>query len=138
MARSDRFYEFTSFCINIFGKFWEDAVLGFSCSKSVLNQVLQAQVVNKWKQIIMNEQRIGMPEWIVSHRLHTRVGTITLNVPHRSQRRSTNSLVVTSEQALILAMMEMVVNSVSSIKSMVTEEPLREPSFLNLPVSRPL
>ncbi|MDT2265453.1 transposase [Paenibacillus larvae] len=83
--------------------------------ESVLNQVLQAQVSEiKWKQICYErtENRKAYRNGSYPHGLHTRVGTITLSVPRIRGGKFTTELFSRyqrSEQALILAMMEMVV-----------------------------
>jgi putative transposase len=96
--------------------------------ESILNQVLQAQVTeqldaNRYER---SENRQGYRNGSYPHQLHTRVGTITLSVPRIRGAKFTTELFMRyqrSEQALILALMEMVVNGVSTRKvSGITEE----------------
>lgn len=96
--------------------------------ESVLNQVLQAQVTEQVEadRYERSEDRQGYRNGTYPHQLHTRVGTITLSVPRIRGGKFTTELFMRyqrSEQALILAMMEMVINGVSTRKvSQVTEE----------------
>jgi len=96
--------------------------------ESVLNQVLQAQVSEQVEadRYERTENRQAYRNGSYPHQLHTRVGTITLSVPRIRGGKFTTELFARyqrSEQALILAMMEMVVNGVSTRKvSQVTEE----------------
>jgi len=96
--------------------------------ESVLNQVLQAQVTEQVEadRYERTEDRQGYRNGSYPHQLHTRIGTITLSVPRIRGGKFTTELFARyqrSEQALILAMMEMVVNGVSTRKvSQVTEE----------------
>ncbi|MDT2238699.1 IS256 family transposase [Paenibacillus larvae] len=96
-------------------------------AQSVLNQVLQAQVSEQVEadRYERTENRKAYRNGSYPHGLHTRVGTITLSVPRIRGGKFTTELFshYRSEQALILAMMEMVVNGVSTRKvSQVTEE----------------
>ncbi|MDT2241380.1 transposase [Paenibacillus larvae] len=96
--------------------------------ESVLNQVLQAQVSEQVEadRYERTENRKAYRNGSYPHGLHTRVGTITPAFRASvagSSRQSSFSRYQRSEQALILAMMEMVVNGVSTRKvSQVTEE----------------
>lgn len=96
--------------------------------ESVLNQVLQAQVTEQVEadRYERTEDRQGYRNGSYPHQLHTRIGTITLSVPRIRGGKFTTELFARyqrSEQALLLAMMEMVVNGVSTRKvSQVTEE----------------
>ncbi|AHD03997.1 transposase [Paenibacillus larvae subsp. larvae DSM 25430] len=96
--------------------------------ESVLNQVLQALVSEQVEadRYERTENRKAYRNGSYPHGLHTRVGTITLSVPRIRGGKFTTELFSRyqrSEQALILAMMEMVVNGVSTRKvSQVTEE----------------
>lgn len=96
--------------------------------ESVLNQVLQAQVTEQVEadRYERTERRQGYRNGFYPHGLHTRVGTITLSVPRIRGGKFSTELFMRyqrSEQALILAMMEMVVNGVSTRKvSQITEE----------------
>ena len=96
--------------------------------ESVLNQVLQAQATEQLQAepYERTEERKGYRNGTRPHTLTTRVGTITLHVPRfRNGQFSTEMFAryQRSEQALILALMEMVINGVSTRKvSQITEE----------------
>jgi putative transposase len=96
--------------------------------ESILNQVLQAQATDQLKagHYERSEERAGYRNGSYPHRLTTRVGQLTLQVPRfRNGQFSTElfSRYQRSEQALVLAMMEMVLNGVSTRKvSNITEE----------------
>jgi Transposase and inactivated derivatives len=96
--------------------------------ESVLNQILQAQVTEQLdaERYERTENRQGYRNGTYPHQLHTRIGTITLSVPRIRGGKFTTELFARyqrSEQALILTMMEMVVNGVSTRKvAQVTEE----------------
>ena len=96
--------------------------------ESVLNQILQAQVTEQLEAQLYErtENRQGYRNGSYPHQLHTRIGTITLSVPRIRGGKFTTELFARyqrSEQALILTMMEMVVNGVSTRKvAQVTEE----------------
>lgn len=96
--------------------------------ESVLNQVLKAQVTEQIsaEHYQRTEDRKAYRNGSYPHQLTTRVGTITLHVPRlRDGKFSTDmfSRYQRSEQAFILAMLEMVINGVSTRKvSLITEE----------------
>ena len=96
--------------------------------ESVLNQVLQAQATEQLRAEAYErtEERRGYRNGTYPHRLTTRVGSLVLRVPRlRNGKFSTElfSRYQRSEQAFILALMEMVVNGVSTRKvSEITEE----------------
>jgi len=96
--------------------------------ESVLNQILQAQVTEQLEaeRYERTEHRQGYRNGYYPHQLHTRIGTLTLSVPRIRGGKFTTELFARyqrSEQALILTMMEMVVNGVSTRKvSQITEE----------------
>ena len=96
--------------------------------ESVLNQILQAQVTEQVEaeRYERTENRQGYRNGSYPHQLHTRIGTITLSVPRIRGGKFTTELFARyqrSEQALILTMMEMVINGVSTRKvAQVTEE----------------
>lgn len=96
--------------------------------ESVLNQVLKAQVTEQIgaENYERTENRKAYRNGSYPHRLTTRVGTITLYVPRiRDGSFSTElfSRYQRSEQAFVLALLEMVVNGVSTRKvSQITEE----------------
>lgn len=96
--------------------------------ESVLNQILQAQATEQLKAepYERTDERQGYRNGTRPHPLTTRVGTITLNVPRfRNGQFSTEMFAryQRSEQALMLTLMEMVINGVSTRKiSRITEE----------------
>lgn len=96
--------------------------------ESVLNQILQAEASEQLQATPYErtDARQGYRNGTYPHRLTTRVGTLTLRVPRlRCGTFSTEMFAryQRSEQALVLAMMEMVINGVSTRKvSLVTEE----------------
>jgi len=96
--------------------------------ESVLNQVLQAQATEQLgaEPYERTEERQGYRNGTYPHQLTTRVGTITLRVPRIRGGKFSTELFARyqrSEQALVLALMEMVVNGVSTRKvAQITEE----------------
>ena len=96
--------------------------------ESVLNQVLQAQVTDQVaaERYERTDGRRGYRNGSYPHQLTTRVGTLTLRVPRIRNGKFSTELFARyqrSEQALVLALMEMVVNGVSTRKvSQITEE----------------
>ena len=96
--------------------------------ETILNQVLLAQSTEQLGAgpYERTEDRTAYRNGFRERGLTTRVGTITLNVPrHRNGEFSTSMFerYQRSEQALVLAMIEMVINGVSTRKiEMVTEE----------------
>ena len=96
--------------------------------ESVLNQILQAQVTEQLgaERYERTDSRQGYRNGAYPHQLTTRVGTITLRVPRIRNGPFSTELFARyqrSEQALVLALMEMVVNGVSTRKvSQITEE----------------
>jgi len=96
--------------------------------ETVFNQVLKAQSTeqlgaNKYER---NEERIALRNGYYERGLTTRVGRLTLNVPrHRDGSFSTELFgrYQRSEQALLLSLMEMVIQGVSTRKvAHITEE----------------
>lgn len=96
--------------------------------ESVLNQILEAQVseslnADKYER---HDERVGYRNGYRPRQLYTRVGPVTLLVPQtRDGAFSTDMFkrYQRSEQAFVLALMEMVVNGVSTRKvSTITEE----------------
>ena len=90
--------------------------------ESVLNQILQAQVTEQIgaEHYERTEERQGYRNGSYPHQLTTRVGTLTLRVPRIRGGKFSTELFARyqrSEQALVLALMEMVVNGVSTRKS---------------------
>jgi putative transposase len=96
--------------------------------ESVLNQVLQAQATEQLgaEPYERTDERQGYRNGTYPHQLTTRVGTITLRVPRIRGGKFSTELFARyqrSEQALVLALMEMVVNGVSTRKvTQITEE----------------
>jgi putative transposase len=96
--------------------------------ETVLNQVLKADAVEQLaaEKYERNDERKGHRNGSYSRSLTTRVGSITLEVPRFREGKFSTELFERyqrSEQALVLALMEMVVNGVSTRKvSRVTEE----------------
>ena len=96
--------------------------------ESVLNQILQAEATEQLRAepYERSEERQGYRNGTYPHQLTTRVGNLTLRVPRlRNGKFSTEMFAryQRSEQALVLAMMEMVINGVSTRKiSHITEE----------------
>ena len=96
--------------------------------ESVLNQILQAQATEQLQAepYERTDKRKGNRNGTRPHTLPTRVGTIALHVPRfRNGQYSTEmiSRYQRSEQALILALMELVITGVSPRKvSQITEE----------------
>lgn len=96
--------------------------------KTILNQVLDAQSVEQLgaERYERNDTRVGYRNGYRERDITTRIGTITLQVPrHRDGEFNTDMFnrYQRSEQALILAMVEMVIHGVSTRKiKMVTEE----------------
>lgn len=96
--------------------------------EQVLNQILQAQATEQLqaRPYERSEDRQGYRNGTLPHPLTTRVGTLTLRVPRlRSGQFSTDLFLryQRSEQALVLALLEMVVNGVSTRKvTKITEE----------------
>lgn len=96
--------------------------------ESVLNQVLQSQATEQVAAhpYERNDERQDSRNGFYSRTLQTRVGTLNLNVPRLRNGRFSTELFVRyqrSEQALMLALMEMVIQGVSTRKvSSITEE----------------
>lgn len=96
--------------------------------ETVLNQVLQAQVTEQVaaERHERNEERRGYRNGSYPHQVNTRVGTLTLRVPRIRDGSFSTELFARyqrSEQAFVLALMEMVINGVSTRKvSTITEE----------------
>src|SRR5579875_4119226 len=96
--------------------------------EAVLNQALNAQVTEQLQvaPYERSEQRQGYRNGYKSRQLTTRVGALTLLVPQVRDGQFSTELFARyqrSEQALVLTLMEMVVNGVSSRKvARITEE----------------
>lgn len=96
--------------------------------EGVLNQILEAQVKESLgaDRHERSEERVGYRNGYRPRQLYTRVGPITLQVPQTRDGSFSTELFKRyqrSEQAFVLALMEMVVNGVSTRKvSNITEE----------------
>lgn len=96
--------------------------------ESVLNQVLKAQAAEQLaaEKYERTDERLGYRNGTYPHTLTTRVGSITLRVPRFRDGQFSTELFARyqrSEQALVLALMEMVINGVSTRKvTNITEE----------------
>jgi putative transposase len=96
--------------------------------EAILNQVLNAQVAEQLQAAPYerNEQRQGYRNGYKPRQLTTRVGALTLLVPQVRDGQFSTELFARyqrSEQALVLTLMEMVVNGVSTRKvARITEE----------------
>jgi putative transposase len=96
--------------------------------EEIFNQVLLAQSTEQIgaQPYERTEERTAYRNGFRDRQLTTRIGTLTLRVPrHRNGQFSTELFAryQRSEQALVLAMMEMVVNGVSTRKvELITEE----------------
>jgi transposase-like protein len=96
--------------------------------EAILNQVLNAQVAEQLQAAPYerSEQRQGYRNGYKPRHLTTRVGTLTLLVPQVRDGQFSTELFARyqrSEQALVLTLMEMVVNGVSTRKvARITEE----------------
>lgn len=96
--------------------------------ESILNQVLNAQAAEQVgaERYERTEDRNGYRNGFRMRSITTRVGTIELQLPRLRDGKFSTTLFhryQRSEQALVLAMMEMVVNGVSTRKvSAITEE----------------
>ena len=94
----------------------------------ILNQILEAEAADQLgaERYERSEERMGYRNGYRLRQLYTRVGPLTLRVPQlRNGSFSTEifSRYQRSEQALVLAMMAMVVNGVSTRKvTRITEE----------------
>jgi putative transposase len=108
--------------------------------EQVLNQVLEAQVSEQLgaERYERAEERQGYRNGIRPRKLTTRVGQLTLRVPQVREGQFSPDLFARyqrSEQALVLALMEMVVNGVSTRKVTAITEELCGTSFSKSTVS---
>ena len=109
--------------------------------ESVLNQILEAQVeeslgADKYER---TDERVGYRNGYRPRQLFTRVGPITLQVPQTRDGSFSTEIFKRyqrSEQAFILALMEMVVNGVSTRKVTHITEELCGASFSKSTVSQ--
>ncbi|MCY0900524.1 MAG: IS256 family transposase, partial [Firmicutes bacterium] len=96
--------------------------------EQVLNQVLQAQATEQLnaEPYERSEERQGYRNGTRPHPITTRVGTLVLRVPRLRNGKFSTELFARyqrSEQALLLALVEMVINGVSTRKiAAITEE----------------
>jgi len=96
--------------------------------QSVLNQILKAQATEQLQaeRYERTEERLAYRNGSYPHTLSTRVGSLTLQVPRFRDGSFSTELFARyqrSEQALVLALMEMVINGISTRKvTQVTEE----------------
>ena len=96
--------------------------------EQVLNQILEAQVEEQLgaRRYERTDERKGYRNGSYPRQLTTRVGRLTLRVPRTRDGEFSTELFQRyqrSEQALVLALMEMVVNGVSTRKiTQITEE----------------
>jgi transposase-like protein len=120
-------YQITIDGETVHGLFQGDAGLA-KLLEQVLNQVLEAQVSEQLgaERYERTEERQGYRNGVRPRQLTTRVGRLTLRVPQVRDGQFSPELFARyqrSEQALVLALMEMVVNGVSTRKvSAITEE----------------
>ena len=108
--------------------------------EQVSNQVLQAQVSEQLgaERYERTEERQGYRNGVRPRQLTTRVGKLTLRVPQVRDGQFSPELFARyqrSEQALVLALMEMVVNGVSTRKVTAITEELCGTSFSKSTVS---
>ena len=96
--------------------------------EAILNPILEAQAVEQLgaERYERNEERKGYRNGYRLRPLYTRVGTLTLRVPQLRNGSFSTEIFARyqrSEQALVLSLMEMVVNGVSTRKvTRITEE----------------
>ena len=108
--------------------------------QQVLNQVLEAQVSEQIgaERYERTGERQGYRNGVRPRKLTTRVGQLTLRVPQVRDGEFSTELFARyqrSEQALVLALLEMVVNGVSTRKVTQITEELCGTSFSKLTVS---
>jgi transposase-like protein len=108
--------------------------------EQVLNQVLEAQVSEQLgaERYERAQERQGYRNGVRPRQLSTRVGRLTLRVPQVRDGQFSPELFARyqrSEQALVLALMEMVVNGVSTRKVTAITEELCGTSFSKSTVS---
>jgi putative transposase len=132
-------YQITSDGETVQGLFQGDAGLA-KLLERVLNQVLEAQVSEQLgaERYERTEERQGYRNGVRPRQLTTRVGRLTLRVPQVREGQFSPELFARyqrSEQALVLALMEMVVNGVSTRKVTAITEELCGTSFSKSTVS---
>lgn len=108
------------------GKAHDSAVA--SLLESMLNQVLHAQATEQLnaERYERTDERQGYRNGTYPHTITTRIGKLTLRVPRIRDGKFSTELFARyqrNEQALVLSLMEMVINGVSTRKvSQITEE----------------
>jgi len=107
---------------------------------TILNQVLNAQASEQVGALPYerSDERIAYRNGYRQREMHTRIGTLQLMVPRLRNGEFSTELFQRyqrSEQALVLAMMEMVINGVSTRKVSVITEELCGSSFSKSTVS---
>ena len=107
---------------------------------SILNQVLDAQSTEQIgaKRYERNGERKAYRNGLRERQMTTRIGTITLEIPRHRQGHFETDLFTRyqrSEQALVLAMIEMVIKGVSTRKIQKVTEELCGQSFSKSTVS---
>jgi transposase-like protein len=132
-------YQITIDGETVHGLFAGDAGLA-KLLEQVLNQVLEAQVSEQLgaERYERSEERQGYRNGVRPRKLTTRVGQLTLRVPQVREGQFSPELFARyqrSEQALVLALMEMVVNGVSTRKVTAITEELCGTSFSKSTVS---
>jgi len=111
----------------VHGLFKEDGAM-VKLVEQVLNQVLEAEVTEtlQAKPYERTEERQGYRNGFKPRTMTTRVGRLVLSVPQVREGKFSPELFARfqrSEQALILALMEMVINGISTRKvAKITEE----------------
>jgi putative transposase len=132
-------YQITIDGETVHGLFQGDAGLA-KLLEQVLNQVLEAQVSEQLGagRYERTEERQGYRNGVRPRQLTTRVGRLRLRVPQVRDGQFSPELFARyqrSEQALVLALMEMVVNGVSTRKVTAITEELGGTSFSKSTVS---
>jgi putative transposase len=132
-------YQITIDGETLHGLFQGDAGLA-KLLEQVLNQVLEAQVSEQLgaERYERSDERQGYRNGVRPRQLTTRVGRLTLRVPQVRDGQFSPELFARyqrSEQALVLALMEMVVNGVSTRKVTAITEELWGTSFSKSTVS---
>jgi len=132
-------YQITIDGETVHGLFQGDAGLA-KLLEQVLNQVLEAQVSEQLgaERYERTEERQGYRNGVRPRQLTTRVGRLALRVPQVREGQFSPDLFARyqrSEQALVLALMEMVVNGVSTRKVTAITEELCGTSFSKSTVS---
>ena len=132
-------YQITIDGETVHGLFQGDAGLT-KLLEQVLNQVLEAQVSEQLgaERYERTQERQGYRNGVRPRQLTTRVGRLTLRVPQVRDGHFSPELFARyqrSEQALVLALMEMVVNGVSTRKVTAITEELCGTSFSKSTVS---